>query len=92
VVLKLTPGLGIPGILLAGFTKVPFRKFFMISLIFNIISALIFCTLGFYSGIAIGTLFKYLKLEEYIVFALIALTVLVYFFIKFIYKKVKNGY
>jgi len=28
VVLKLTPGLGIPGILLAGFTKVPFRKFF----------------------------------------------------------------
>ena len=88
VLIKLIPGLAVPGILLAGFMKVPFKKFFMISFLFDIIAAIIFTFAGFYSGVAIGNFLKYFKLEKYILWALILAGIIIYFLLKWVYKKI----
>lgn len=87
IIFKLTPGLAIPGLILAGFTKVPFKRFFIVMTIFNISSAVLFTLLGFYSGIAVGTLLKFLRLEQYILLASIILIGAVYLFIRRVYTR-----
>ena len=86
ILFKLIPGLAVPGIMLAGFSKVSFKKFFIASTIFNIISAILFTLLGFYSGITISSLLKYLKLEKYILIALLISVIIVYFIIQYFKK------
>ena len=73
ILFKIIPGLAVPGLMLAGFSKASYKRFFIASITFNILSTIIFGLLGFYSGITIATLLKYLRLEKYIliVFAII---------------------
>jgi membrane protein DedA with SNARE-associated domain len=84
ILFKFIPGLAIPGLMLAGFSKVPFKKFFIASTIFNVSSAIIFTLLGFYSGITISSFLKYLKLEKYILIILVVSVISVYFIIRYI--------
>ncbi|MCX6707397.1 MAG: glycosyltransferase, partial [Candidatus Woesearchaeota archaeon] len=85
---KLTPGLAIPGLIIAGFTKVSFKRFFIVMLLFNMSSAIMFTLLGFYSGIAASTIFKYFKIGDYILLAMIPLIIFIYW----IYKKFLRDY
>lgn len=83
---KLIPGLAIPGIIIAGFSKIPPKKFFLISIIFNTSSAIIFTLLGFYSGITISAFLEYLKLGKYILIILFINIIIIYIIIKLINK------
>jgi len=85
---KLTPGLAIPSLILAGLTKMKFKKIFVICTLFNVVSALLFSALGFYSGIAAESILKYLRMEQYITPILVLLTVVIYLVIKRIKKKI----
>lgn len=87
---KLIPGFAVPGLMLAGFSKVPFKKFFIISVLFNVFSAILFGFLGFYSGITISSLLKYLKLEKYILIVLTISVVIIYFIIRYFQKKLNK--
>jgi membrane protein DedA with SNARE-associated domain len=91
ILTKLIPGFAIPGILLAGFMKVPFKKFFSTSLPFDIVAAILFTLAGFYSGIGIGTLLKYLELEKYILWALILAGIISYIIFKWIYSQFEKN-
>ena len=86
---KLIPGFAIPGLALAGLSKVSFKKFFIISLTLNLLSAILFTLLGFYSGITVSSLLKYLKLEKYILVAFGIFIIIIFILIK-IFKKYYN--
>lgn len=90
VSLKLIPGLSVPGIMLAGFSKVSFKRFFIISTILNVIFGVIFTLLGFYSGIAVETILRYLRLEKIILIILAFLIIILYLIIKYFNKLVKR--
>jgi membrane protein DedA with SNARE-associated domain len=82
LVTKLVPPFPTPGIIVAGFAKVPFWKFFWTYLIYNIFYAAIFVLLGYYSGIAVNTFVNYFKITEYLLFIVLVLVILIYFIIK----------
>jgi len=88
--IKLVPPLPLPGLILTGFLKVNFKKFFLIALIFNIIFGSLFVLLGFYSGITVNVILKYLKLGEYVLPLALILGVAVYLLVNFISKKISK--
>lgn len=85
---KLTPILPVPAMLLAGFMKVDFRKFFIISTLFDIIASIVFVMAGYYMGWATDITLKYLRLEVIFVPILILAAILFYYLSKFAYLKV----
>jgi len=80
VLIKLTPLLPVPGIILSGFMKTSFKKFLVIDIIFNILSALIFTGLGFYFGLAAKNVLIYFKYGGYILLFLVLFGISLYFF------------
>ena len=84
---KLVPPFPVPGIILAGFLKIKFVKFFLIDLFINISFAITFCLVGFYFGTFSKVIFDYLKIGNYLFIVFILFLALAYFIIKFIYRK-----
>lgn len=82
-IVKLINPIAMPGLIFCGFINVPFKKFFITTLLLNIIHAIIFSFLGYYSGIAVNTFLKYLKIGEYLIIPIIViLTAILYFLLK----------
>lgn len=79
-VIKLTPTLPIPGFILSGAIKVPFRKFFLYSSTIVVVYSSLLVALGYYSGLAFGTASKYIKYGELLIvgtiITIIAITIL----------------
>ena len=90
IAVKLIPPLPIPGLILSGYMKIPFKKFILTSSITNIFGVLFFLLLGFYSGIAVSNFLKYLKMSEFIIPILVILLVGVYFLSRFISSKLSK--
>jgi len=90
MITKLVPPLPTPGIILTGFARIEFKKFFWTYFIYNIVYASIFVLLGYYSGIALSIFLKYLKLTQYLLFIGLCLSVLLYYLIKFISNKISK--
>jgi membrane protein DedA with SNARE-associated domain len=57
-IIKLTPGLPTPGLILAGVIDMPIVYFLFYSILFSIASASLFTILGFYSGVAFNTIYQ----------------------------------
>jgi len=89
-VIKAVPPLPTPGILLCGFLKVPFKKFILADIVFDIIYTVIFVSLGYYSGIAVSEFLNYFKLTECLLITALILIVLFYFLIKAVYSKIAS--
>jgi membrane protein DedA with SNARE-associated domain len=87
---KLIPPLPIPGIILAGFAKMPTRKFIFISTAFNIISSTICVLVGYYSGWALDNLLKYLHMSEYLIIFLIVIVAGTYTLYKMFSPKIQK--
>lgn len=91
VTIKLVPLFPGVGLFLTGFMKVPLKKFVLTSLIFNLIASVVFCILGFYSGMAIEQVSKVLRITEIIIPLLVIFIIIFYFALKFISKKVAKS-
>lgn len=89
-VIKLTPFLPIPGLMLAGASNMKLKKFITYSVIVTMIYSLFMVLLGFYSGVAFLTIAKYVKYIEYLIGGTVVLITLVFFFFKFVSKKVSS--
>jgi membrane protein DedA with SNARE-associated domain len=89
-VIKLTPFLPIPGLILTGASNINFKKFILYSCVINLIYSLSLITLGFYSGLAFLTIAKVVKYFEYLIAGTIILIVLVVYLVRFISKRVAN--
>lgn len=66
-IVKLVPLLAIPGLILIGFMKVPPKKFIIADFILNMVFAILFVSLGYYSGITISAFATYVKRSEIVI-------------------------
>lgn len=85
-VVKHVPPLPVPGILLFGFMKMDFLKFFIVSTILNVFGSILFVVLGYYSGIFTANILEYLKLGNFLVPVLVLFIIAVYFLSKYFYR------
>lgn len=89
-VIKLTPFLPIPGLILTGASKISLKKFIIYSALINIVYAVSMVLLGFYSGVAFLTIAKYVKYAEYLIAGTILLVIGGVFLVRFLSRKISN--
>ncbi len=87
---KLVPPLPVPAVLLSGFIKVDFKRFFIITTVFDIIASILFVAAGYFSGLTADNALRYFRLESIILPILAITTVLLYYLIKWTYKKLSR--
>ena len=87
---KVIPNLPIPGLVLSGFIKLPFKKFFWTTIILNVVLAIIYTTLGFYSGRVVSSFFGELKRMEYIIPIALVGGFLIFLLTKLVYSKLSK--
>lgn len=83
--IKTTPFMPLPGITLAGFLKIPFKRFFSISILVDLITITISVTIGFYSGLVGGSILRAFRLQEYLLPLLIIFVAILVFLTKIVY-------
>jgi membrane protein DedA with SNARE-associated domain len=87
---KIIPNFPIPGLILTGFSKLEFKKFFWTTLVSNCVLAIVFTSLGFFSGVVTTLFLKYFKLVEYALPIAILLSIALYFFVKWLYSYISK--
>lgn len=87
-IVKFTPGLAAPGLMLMGALKVKLNRFIWWSFILTLPRAIFFTALGFYFGLLYDSLAKYLKWGEYTFILLIIFIFLGYLLFKKLSSKV----
>ena len=83
VAAKLAPLLAVPGLMMAGATKMPFRKFGTICTLIILPKVILFTVLGYFFGRAYDSFLYYIQNAEYLILFSIVVTLIVYY----IYKK-----
>lgn len=81
-VIKVTPSLPVPGLMLAGALRLRFRTFMFYSSVVSIAYSLFFAVLGYYFGMVSGKFWLYFKRSEYVVVFLLLAAALTYFIVK----------
>jgi|SRR3989344_2070737 len=90
VVIKLTPPLPVPGLIISGALNIPSKTFFFYSIIISLIYSLLFSILGFYSGVAFDTIANYVKYSEILIGIAVIAVILVWMFLRYIPKKISK--
>jgi len=88
MIIKMTPPLSTPGLLLIGASKVNFRKYLLNSLIATLPLTIFYTCLGYYFGFAVKNVLSYFKMGQYAVFFIIIAMVIVFFLYKVVYKRI----
>ena len=78
-IIKLVPSLPIPGLLLCGFMRMDFKKFFLTQLSINILAPVIFALAGFYSGRLVDTILHYFRFSELLIVVFVVLIIAFYY-------------
>ncbi len=84
---KLAPLLPVPGLMMIGAARMPFRKFSAIAFVITLPKALLFMALGYWFGRAYDSISRAVENGQY--FIIVALIVIVAAF--YVYKKVAAG-
>ena len=91
VFVKFSPFLPVPGIILAGFMKTPIKRFLILDITINVITAAIFTIIGFYFGLAVKNIFDYLKIGEYVILLIVPLIFTMYYISRKLLRKIWNS-
>jgi membrane protein DedA with SNARE-associated domain len=84
ITIKLVPFLATPGLIVAGISRMPIKRFAMWSIIITVPSSLFYLVLGYYFGAAYVDVIHYIRIGGYIIgAAVIALALILYFERKF---------
>jgi membrane protein DedA with SNARE-associated domain len=78
ILIKFIPPLPIPGLILTGFMRLDFKKFFLTQAAINILGGVAFTLVGFYSGLFAGNILKSLRVTEFLLPVFVAIIVLIY--------------
>ena len=89
-VMKITPILVTPGLIIAGAVNVSFKKFLFYSFLVSFLTAIVFCTLGFYSGQLFGVIYTYFTLGLYLIAVFILFVIGFTLLIKFLLDKISK--
>jgi membrane protein DedA with SNARE-associated domain len=87
MLIKMTPPLSTPGLLLIGSSKVPILRYMTISFITILPLTIFYTLLGFYFGFVAKTILDYFKIGEYALFFVILIAV-IFLLYRLVYKKV----
>jgi len=94
VVIKLTPFLPTPGLIVAGGIKIPAKLFFLVSILIGVPKSILFCALGYYIGEAHLAILNYFKTGPYTIIISIAVIIILFLVFQklatFIAKKVES--
>lgn len=88
--IKLTPPLPTPGLILTGTTNISTIKFFFYSFVISTIYSIVILFIGFYSGKAFNLLFVYIKNSEFWIAIVILFLIIFWFLFRLISDKVLN--
>jgi membrane-associated protein len=89
-IVKITPVIPVPGIIMIGASDVSLKKFLMYSIPITMIYSLVFAGLGFFSGVTFGAISKDLAKSDYIIAIAVLLVILVWLIIKSISTRLDN--
>lgn len=84
IVLKMMPVLPTPGLMLVGATRMPWRKYTLISFVMTIPKSLFFMVIGYYFGASYDAIMLKLNNNIMVIFIFLAILLLIYF----VFKKV----
>ncbi len=90
-IVKLFPLLATPGLIVAGITKVPIRKFALWSLAVTLPSSLFFLLLGYYFGSVYKKIVEYVGYGSYLLIGTIAIFLIVSYLYRRFAKKVSES-
>jgi membrane protein DedA with SNARE-associated domain len=88
MLIKLTPIICVPGLVMAGAMDVPWKKFLLYSVIVSFTYSAIFTILGFYSGVAFGKIITYVKYSEFIIAGAIVVAILIWLGVRYAAKSI----
>ncbi|MFA5259151.1 MAG: VTT domain-containing protein [Candidatus Pacearchaeota archaeon] len=88
MIIKMTPPLSTPGLLLIGASKVDFRRYLLNSLIATLPLTIFYTCLGYYFGFAVKNVLGYFEMGQYALFFIILAVIMVFFLYKVVYKKI----
>jgi membrane protein DedA with SNARE-associated domain len=88
--LKLTPPLAQPGMVLAGTFRVPFRTFWLYTFLGSVIRTTILTCIGFFFGFVAGKIFDYFHLANYWLIVFILSIVAIYVLLQWVVKHAMN--
>ncbi len=88
IFIKLFPFVPIPGIILAGFLRMPFKRFFTISIIVDFIAILAYIGIGYWAGVVGINIIKYLRLEKYLLPILLIILIIISLLFKSVYTRI----
>jgi membrane protein DedA with SNARE-associated domain len=86
MIIKMTPPLSTPGLLLVGASKVPVKRYIFTSLIATLPLTIFYTCIGYYFGFAVKNVLDYLKMGQYALFFIIIAVVVLFFLYRLIYK------
>jgi membrane protein DedA with SNARE-associated domain len=89
-IIKLTPPLPTPGLILAGASGIPLRTFLLYSLVVSTCYSLVFTLAGFYSGVAFGVVASYVNYLPVLFGVAVALFVAVWFVLKSLSRRLSR--
>jgi len=89
LVVKLTPVLPAPGLVLAG-TTVPYRKFLFYTLMIGMMYSAFLTMFGFYSGVAFNVIVKSFKYVEISIGLIVILFVVVWIGLRRLFQKIEK--
>ncbi|MDD5191861.1 MAG: VTT domain-containing protein [Candidatus Nanoarchaeia archaeon] len=88
--IKFTPLIGGPGLMLTGALKIPIKRFLFYSFIITLPRTIFFTALGFYFGLTVNSVLKYLKLGEYALLFILIAAIIVYIVYKKLFEEVSK--
>lgn len=88
--IKFTPILTTPGLLLTGTMRVPIKKFIFYSFLITLPRTIFFTLTGYYLGVALSKVIRYTQIGGYVVLGVIIILVLKYLIVELNFKEVKN--
>ena len=89
-VIKLTPPLPLPGLILAGSVDTPLPTFLFYSFLITILSSTLIVILGYYSGTAFEKIATYLNYGEILIGVAFIFVILFYLLMKFLFRSVSH--
>ena len=87
ILIKLSPLIGPPGLILVGASHIPFKKFFKAALVVTLPKCLFFALIGFFAGNAYIELSKKVETHQYVFFLIGGFLLGVYFLYQYFAKR-----
>ncbi len=91
LIIKYSPIIPMPGFVIAGAAKLPFKRFFYILLVLSLPKAVFFTLIGYYFGMAYQTYAKYFYYSEYFIVIIIIIFIAINYLFSRLSKKIAES-